>query len=605
MTEDYTHVVTQVVDALSGAPIPGAKLTLVEVNAREARTSPVPRASATADEFGFVRVPADPEYWGYAFVEAAGYAPNVEQGAPDFPVALSPGTDVRVRILDPLGRPANGTQAQYYFGGGSGPNARQPVADATGQVTFRSIDVREGLLFPIGEFVAGEDIDLGKIPAFDGVRTVHGQPGGTVVGRVLDLHGKPISGAPVGVTGWHHGPWTTTDREGNFRLVGVESHSEIRVYRSPIGDEVVADFEAPPRGTRVTVREGWKEERKGIARIRVQIPTAPKATIDKVELVAVRTSDGRTNAWTLQDAPDDFDIELPEGQWELRVGSGVDPCLPRVAQLEVIAGKTANVDVPLKLWPRTRIDIPDLEVGWGVVVSSTDAQRWLTDDEEESGLVRLPRDRALVVRVVTSSCSAAGYPGGFAKVSPGDVDGIRLAPPPNRTEWDTFPFFVQSDDAAESGSSVITVLGPDGNPLEGASVKRTHGNAIEMRYTDEEGQVSGGPTGAHVEVRTEDEHGYWAPLRMRLSGAGPWTMRYGKASVRIEVRDEEGNRCTWYGLFPDGDAAWEVDEDVSLFGMQPGFYRILACAPGKRGVIRQFRLEEGTTRRLQIVLPNE
>jgi len=602
---DFTHVVTQVVDAATGAPIPGATLSIAAVDRHLPPALPNVFARAVVDEFGIARVPHDPGSGGWFLIEAPGYAPHAVWRVESFPVRLMCGEDVRLRIYDALGDSAPGVQAQYYYGAGGGPNYREPFTDANGDVTLRCIDLGEGLLFPVGPGVSGGDVDPAKIPPFGGVRHVYGEPGVVVRGRVFDEQGRPVSGACVGATCWNHGPWTRTNAAGSFRLVGVPEFDDVRVYRTPDADEPLAMFEVPPAGVPVTVRAGTDEEPVFRVRVHLAIPDEPDLRAADVVVCAWRAADGSCVRGTTSGAWGGVYLDMPAGRWTVRVGGGVSPCIEKRLEIDIAPREGNRIDVPVEFWPEMQVDLPRLDAGWGVVLASRGAQRWLSDTEVRSGAVRLPRDRDLALRIVGVSEPAAGYPGCIVRIPRGKTPAGKLARPPERAEWNVFPLLLRGGVDVEEAENEgwLTVLDPDGEPVAGAAVHRYTRNSFEMRYTDEQGRAPGGPAGALVEVRADRDVGYWAPLRMQFEGRGPWKLQFRGTSVRLEVRDEGGQAIPWWGLFPDGDTAWGVDHDVELFGMGPGLYRVLACAPGRRGVVTQFRIVEGEPCRVRVVLP--
>jgi hypothetical protein len=135
----------------------------------------------------------------------------------------------------------------------------------------------------------------------------------TVEGTVLDPHGKPAPGVAVGYPNTHRGPWTRTDAQGRFRLVG----SEVGIgddLRLEVGEYAVGNassprtglvtrttFPAPPPGHRVTIRlpaPGTEpEEERNDVRLVVETDRTgwPETSARAGILVcAVRVADGWT-----------------------------------------------------------------------------------------------------------------------------------------------------------------------------------------------------------------------------------------------------------------------------------------------------------------------
>jgi hypothetical protein len=243
--------VTRVVDARTGQPIPGAVMSAV----KEARF-PVPGpfhsvARAVADLDGWVRLRLEnleprPEWF---FFEGAGFAPAARFGDRlELPIALWPGVDVPIEVRDPLGAPALDVAVELLLGCGHTPSVRTVRADSSGRAVLPGIDPGRGELWPIGAALRSDYVSVDWAGGSDPL-VVWCRPAEPIEGIVLDEKGKPVAGSAVGAPRCHRGPWTLTDAEGRFRLLGADRSEALHVHHPRWGEAAAVVTEAPPPGS--------------------------------------------------------------------------------------------------------------------------------------------------------------------------------------------------------------------------------------------------------------------------------------------------------------------------------------------------------------------
>jgi len=225
-------MVARVVDALTGAPLAGARLH--QANERNEPEGGVFFRDATwvADEFGFVRMPPSVRRSGWFIVEHDGYGPVAEMSSLTSVVSLMPGIDVPVRVVDAFDRPIAGAGVGLCLGCGHTPDVRIATADARGEAVLRCIepttrvttesDIRDVYVRApgFGPYYEDSKWRLGDPPLVARPEFIP-----VVRGRVVGPTGVPVAGVAIGGS-LHRGPWTWSSADGTFCHVGRESRGD-------------------------------------------------------------------------------------------------------------------------------------------------------------------------------------------------------------------------------------------------------------------------------------------------------------------------------------------------------------------------------------------
>ena len=236
----------RVVDAVTGVPIVGAELLLIDP-----RRTPLPREFwskrvGLSDDAGFVRVRSDDLRGGFGMLllRAKGYAASVSGGAvPSLVWPLTPAVDVPVEVKDWQGRPVAGVQLGLCLGSPNTPDVAFATSDASGTAVFPGIDPHS----PVNDVHASAPewsvINAGRIDWAPGDHplAVELEAGHRITGVVLDSTGKPKAGVKVGAPVVARGPWAVTGADGSFVLEGSAADPDFVVI---VGRQVV-NFERP------------------------------------------------------------------------------------------------------------------------------------------------------------------------------------------------------------------------------------------------------------------------------------------------------------------------------------------------------------------------
>jgi len=236
----------RVVDAVTGVPIAGAELLLIE-----ARRTPLPREFwskrvGLSDDAGFVRVRSDDLRGGFGMLllRAKGYAASVSGGAvPSLVWPLTPAVDVPVEVQDWQGRPVAGVQLGLCLGSPNTPDIAFATSDAAGRAIFPGIDPHN----PVNDVHASAPewsvVNVGRIDWAPGDHPLVAQleAGHRLTGVVLDATGKPKAGVKVGAPVVARGPWAVTGEDGSFVLEGSAADPDFVVI---VGRQVI-NFERP------------------------------------------------------------------------------------------------------------------------------------------------------------------------------------------------------------------------------------------------------------------------------------------------------------------------------------------------------------------------
>ena len=360
-----TALAVRVVDQ-QGRGVPGAKIYYVG----EA-THPLPRLVnekddalyGPTDEWGRLRIDEAEVSWSHLLVLADGYAPSNEwrSAGSDSVCELARGEDLPVTVLDPLERPVANALVGYRLYCGHTPDVRQATTDANGRAVLSRIDRRHTKwLWPVGESIASEDFATGD--GYDFSRRgilLRPEWGVVATGTVVDAKGIPVAGAAVGDGGWHRGPWTFTDRNGTFRLLGLApfDHFQVDPDDDTLGGDTSGGAVAVPgvaSRVRLPSKDGSpKQTEEPRFAVRVRSADAVRPITQGDQLLAWRPADGRVvdRSHGEDGMPE---LALPAGSWVVRLqgplesgGSGeetVDVIGPSEVKVAREATRTLRVD---------------------------------------------------------------------------------------------------------------------------------------------------------------------------------------------------------------------------------------------------------------------
>jgi hypothetical protein len=400
-----TAIAVRVVDQ-TGHGIAGARIYSVG----EA-THPLPRLvnekddflHGPTDEWGRARIEEPHVSWSHMLVLADGYAPSNEwHGQDEVVCRLVPGEDLPVTVLDPLDRPVANALVGYRLYCGHTPDVRQATTDAQGRAVLPRIDRRDTKwLWPVADSIASADFEAGESADFSRRGLVLRPEWGTVAeGTVVDAKGTPVAGAAVGTGSWHRGPWTFTDAQGTFRLLGLEPYDPIQIDPDDDsfggkGSAEAAAVPGAPLRVRLPATDGAPTEAKEPefpVRVRSADPAHPIAEGD--EIVAWRPADGRVvERYSLGD-DGALELALGAGSWVVRLRGRIEGGESTVD----VRGPT-EVRVPREATRTVRVDTRGLgehdRVRLGVAGRSLDVT-----EAARKGSISLPASGDAVLRVM-------------------------------------------------------------------------------------------------------------------------------------------------------------------------------------------------------------
>ncbi len=360
-------LVTRIVDADTGRPVEGALVMVVEEEDEPTAGSRVIRRSARADAEGWVRLDLKglERGCGWIFVDAGGYAPQGGYNDLDFPVRLKRGRDLEVRVIDGSDRPLAGVELELILGCGHTPALRRARSDVEGRAVFPDVNESiEGQIWPRGFEVESEyhDWDELFVPGREGVLVLPRAEG--VQGRIIDLEGRPVAGALVGLRYCHRGPWVRSDETGRFELPGLDwREDDFEVFPPGFTVERLRNdgdcqHPRPPADFDCLIRvdaEGHvvlpPNERSVELDLRLAEDRAAEEDL-QLDLVLVRSEDGF--AWREHlDEPGSVRAEIPKtGNWTLVLqdhAGRMKPIRRTIGAAELDAGR---IEIELRRRPR-------------------------------------------------------------------------------------------------------------------------------------------------------------------------------------------------------------------------------------------------------------
>ena len=457
--------------------------------------------------------------------------------------------------------------------------------DADGRFELRHDDARSR-----GRVVAVADgFAIGQAPALqDAPITIRlSDDPDALTGTVLG-DGEPVAGAEVAVRAfridgqrfldmvstfdWAHAPRATTDADGRFELTGLPRGSHVRVHVSAPG---WADWYVPSWADRYAVGEHltarlWPEaaiegrallDGQPVAGITVHAESSWYAPL---QAGTVTAADGRYRVGA-----------LPAGSWHVRAETIGDTCAPRPALVNIASGETARLDIafqdrakaPLVRGTVVLGDTGEPAVGAQVAGGplmfppQTDQPFWtaLTDEQGRYEL-RLPEGAVAIAY-------AGNLEGYGPRQTASQYRELLLGPEGMQADFVLDPGpderGVAEEPAPEPRTTVLCVVtGPDGRPVPGAVVYRTHSDPF-------------GP-GVPAQETVADENGQFA---VTLSG---------DAERELLVADREGRLCAYITLSPLvtqfgvrlEPAAWAQARVVDTDGRPvPGIYGVAQRVP--------------------------
>ncbi|MCC7137612.1 MAG: hypothetical protein IT460_04195 [Planctomycetes bacterium] len=350
-----TALSVRVVDQ-QGRGIPGARIYYVG----EA-THPLPRLVnekddvlyGPTDEWGRLRIDEAEVSWSHMLVLAEGYAPSNEwrSAGSDSVCELARGEDLPVTVVDPLERPVANALVGYRLYCGHTPDVRQATTDANGRAVLPRIDRRHTKwLWPVGESIAAEDFATGG--GYDFSRRgilLRPEWGVVATGTVVDAKGIRVAGAAVGDGGWHRGPWTFTDRNGTFRLLGLApfDHFQVDPDDDTLGEATSGNAVAVPgvaSQVRLPSKDGSPEEaEEATFTIRVRSADAARPITRNDQVIAWRPVDGRVADRAERGSDGTVELLLPAGSWVVRLEGPLEYGGSGEASLDVKGPAEVNV----------------------------------------------------------------------------------------------------------------------------------------------------------------------------------------------------------------------------------------------------------------------
>lgn len=641
-TEHDALAVVLVVDKRTGRPIEGATVRAHPENDLGPDGWAPERARATTDQFGLAWIPRLKDFGDVHWaVEAEGYAPTEEYGSYlSEVVELEEGEDRYGRILDVFGNPLPGVRVEYKVGCAHSPGLRRTTSDKEGRFTLRCVgdsgDVpleRGGLR---ADYWRASSLSLKGEPLAE----FYSLPGRTVVGRVLDPHGKPMAGAPLAAYTSGRGPSTATGPDGRFTLSGTEREPMVYAWHDELGYEEfnLADYrEDGP----VALQFGSKTLEPEHVAAEVEVEQ------NYVHVHLVREGDGRRYSARSDDGA--ARIGLPPGVYLLSAGAPDERYVAAARRVEVVReGQRFALEVEEQ--PRLHCVVDDLPEGadsWlildgycfdedvhlgkrdyylppnveaRVVTQAWGRRKVFSVQAAVGGVRRVVLDwageRPATLRFGEVPDSVVGYeiPGARVDVSKDDDEIVTWASGRRtlRILLDTGEVHDMAVDLPPGGvleldapelpplrpRRKITVVDADGSPAK----LRASRLVMPVPWLYDPDDMTGVPGAWYRITGAYPEGGFCAALRGRLEGAGPWTVELGGAALRVAIAVED-DECEDCALYVDGEV-FQVGRGVAtpVVGLRAGPHIVIVGAQGHLGRAMRVVLEEGETREIRALL---
>jgi hypothetical protein len=310
----------RVVDATMGNPLPGARVLAYAEAAHPmpGAWSPICVAETGADGIAPLPWTGSGKRASWFYFDARGYGPVGRMGLPE-EVQLRRGIDVPVLVLDPFDRPLAGASVEYFLGCGHTPDVQRLTTGFDGGCLLRCVTPGEGHLW---------------------IRA---------------------AGVAVGSHDLHRGPWTRTDSDGRWRLLGSKPFDGLAVEAEdyPVGTSgrvPATYFQAVPGAPR-TVRlkkDIWESEEDAGPKADIRIVTIAAdegARLPDVPVVFLRKGDGYADTAETE-VDGSVETELPRGTY--RIIAGCPSGRWRRSESAAEVGKDTEIQVALRENPRWR-----------------------------------------------------------------------------------------------------------------------------------------------------------------------------------------------------------------------------------------------------------
>jgi hypothetical protein len=665
--EDETAIATILVysEAAPGrrVPVSGARVSCWTEDVRPTALASRLVAETKTDAFGLaeLRVPARESF--HWMVDADGWGIHHEYGGAgtvdgECVTLTERGTDRRVRVLGPFGRPLAGARIEMLLGCPHSPAARVATTDADGYATLPNVVDSGWELWIVAPGVKPRSYALPEPTTNGAPPVILTDPGGTATGVVLDAQGKPVEGAVVRELDGFRGPVTATAADGTFTLHGLSGKAEIGVFvpGSPHGRRPDAVARAFTEG--VPLRFRLREDRPtslGDGEGRHRLDLVLEKTGSFVPLRFVRLSDGLT--LTRESGLWPNSVDLPPGDWRITAGGGFS--YEAAVTVEALVPTPNAVPLVLKMGTnqgafgvrpdavaRAKTGKGRLRIAGFEKEIRLDGIEWLAPDvgaalvltepygrtvpvpanEKGQRFLELPPPEENVVRF--RLVDLHGKPVGFSyeadatvEVEPGE-DGawilrthrvgdlaltleatghllgeleIVLPMPPSETDLGTVVLRPETDLVART----FHVLRADGSPAPGA-----HFVPVDERT----GEVEWGEAGemsvqisedVPVELRVEGH----LPLPVVLTRGGPTVLRLpaGRLAIRVQgAKGEPVEADVWVDGWPVEDL--DEDDEHEIEGVPDGKHMLIVTAEGHRTATIAVDLKKGERRSLVVRL---